>query len=188
MADKSCTHIVIDMLADFIYGTMACQNAENAMLHSIAYINAHQQDRIYYVCDCHPKNHCSFISQGGEWPEHCVKNSRGQEIHLSYYTKFVLPALRPHRTRIFLKGCKPEQEEYSGYNAVNSDGIVLHDVLSHNVIVSGIATEYCVLNTVSDLLEAGYDVQVLEDGLGYVDLKEHKVAIEKMRSLGAKII
>lgn len=187
MTDK-CTHLVIDMLNDFIYGSMACLNAENALMHSIAYINAHIGDEVCFACDAHPKNHCSFIGFGGQWPEHCVVNTRGQEIHEAYYTKTAVPSLRPSLSRIFNKGCNPEQEQYSAFDATNADGVFLHDVLTRHVVVSGIATEFCVLETVTDLLKAGFAVRVLEKGLAYVDFEGHKAALEKMRERGAELI
>ncbi|MDD2289631.1 MAG: isochorismatase family protein [Bacteroidales bacterium] len=188
MYEQSRTHIVVDMLNDFISGSMACQNAENAMTHSINYINLHPADKVVYVCDTHPENHCSFTGHGGQWPPHCVINTSGQEIHLSYYTRVNDPNMRPHLMRIFRKGSSAMKEEYSGFNAVRSDGKSLTSILTKQVIVSGIATEYCVFETVKDLVEAEYDVQVLLEGLAYVNQKDHRAAIENMKSLGVKFV
>ncbi len=188
MSENTRTHIVVDMLNDFISGTMACLNAENALLHSINYINTQVADKVVYVCDTHPTNHCSFSSQGGLWPAHCVVNTPGHEIHLSYYTRINDPNKRPHLTRIFRKGTSPVKVEYSGCQAVRSDGTPLNEILTKRVIVSGIATEYCILETVKDLVQAGYQVQVLLEGLGYVNGKDHRAAVEEMKSLGVKFI
>ena len=188
MYEHSKTHIVVDMLNDFISGSMACQNAENAMLHSINYINLHPGDNVIYVCDTHPYNHCSFSGYGGQWPPHCVVNTSGQEIHLSYYTRVNDPNKRPHLMRIFRKGTSSMKEEYSGFNAVRADKTPLNKTLPKQVIVSGVATEYCIFETVKDLVEAEYEVQVLMEGLGYVNQKDHRAAIENMKSLGVKFI
>lgn len=188
MYEQARTHIVVDMLNDFISGTMACQNAENAMIHSINYINTHPDDKVVYVCDTHPVNHCSFTGHGGQWPPHCVVNTSGGEIHLSYYTRVNDPNMRPHLMRIFRKGTDTGKEEYSGFNAARSDGTLLHKVLTKQVIVSGIATEFCVYETVKNLVEAEFDVQVLLEGLAYVNQKDHRAAIENMKSLGVKFI
>lgn len=182
------THIVVDMLNDFISGPMACLNAENAMNHGINYITLHPNDKVIYVCDAHPANHCSFTENGGVWPAHCVVNTLGQEIHLSYYTRLNEPTHRPHLTRIFKKGTQADKEEYSAFNAVRADGVRLKDVLTKSVIVSGVATEFCVFETVKDLVEAEFEVQVLLEGLGYVSQKEHRAAIENMKNLGVKLI
>lgn len=188
MSETNKTHIVVDMLNDFISGTMACLNAENALSHSINYINTHPADKVVYVCDTHPVNHCSFTGYGGQWPAHCVVNTSGHEIHLSYYTRINDPNKRPHLNRIFHKGTSPIKEEYSGFQAVRSDGTPLSKILTKQVVVSGIATEYCILETVKDLVEAGHEVQVLLEGLGYVNQKDHRAAIEHMKSIGVKFI
>ena len=188
MYEHSRTHIVVDMLNDFITGSLACQNAENAMTHSINYINLHPHDKVVYVCDTHPVNHCSFTGHGGQWPPHCVVNTSGQEIHLSYYTRVNDPNARPHLMRIFRKGTDPLKEEYSAFNARRSDGTPLQKILTKQVIVSGITTEYCVFETVRELVEAEFDVQVLLEGLAYVNQKDHRAAIENMKSLGVKFV
>lgn len=188
MYDKVRYHLVVDMLNDFISGPMACTNAENAMNHIITYINAHPEDGVLYVCDAHPANHCSFVQNGGAWPAHCIKNTRGQEIHLSFYTCTREPRTRPHLMRIFNKGTQANEEQYSGFNAKCTNGDILHKVVGKKIVVSGLATEYCVLNTVKDFLEAGVEVSVLLEGLAYVNVKDHKAALDQMRSLGAKFI
>lgn len=188
MSEQNVTHIVVDMLNDFISGTMACLNVENALSHSINYINQHPSHQVVYVCDTHPVNHCSFIEYGGKWPPHCVVNTPGQEIHVSYYTRLNDPNKRPHLKRVFRKGTSPMKEEYSGFGAVRSDGVKLQEVLTKQVVVSGIATEYCILETVKDLVGAGHQVQVVLEGLGYVNQKDHRAAIEHMKSMGVKFI
>ena len=56
------------------------------------------------------------------------------------------------------------------------------------MIVSGIATEYCVKNTVMDLLKNGFEVAVLKDGLAYLEAQGHEEALAEMRAMGAQII
>ncbi len=90
--------------------------------------------------------------------------------------------------RIFRKGTSPLKEEYSGFNALRSDKTPLNKILPKQVIVSGVATEYCIFETVKDLVEAEIEVQVLMEGLGYVNQKDHRAAIENMKSLGVKFI
>lgn len=187
MENRRC-HIIVDMLNDFISGPMACQNAENAMTHILNYVNLHPEDPLFYVCDTHPAKHCSFVRNGGLWPDHCVRNTRGQEIHLGFYTRVTDPEKRPHLSRIYRKGMDPDKEQYSAVEAVRYDGTLLKDVVDKSVIVSGLATEYCVLETVKDLVAAEFDVQVLLEGLGYVTLKDHKAALETMKTLGVKFV
>ena len=194
---KDCALVVVDMLYDFIDGSMACQHAEEAVQASLDFIRektAEPQETeevirgafpILFVRDFHPADHCSFQEQGGPWPPHCVQGTHGAEVH---------EALAPYMDEAltFFKGYKQEVEQYSGFEGINEAGQSLHDVLDimdiKNVYVCGIATEYCVRNTCEDLLKAGYNVFLLQEAIGYVDAEGHKQALPKMEAEGIRLI
>ncbi|MDR2585209.1 MAG: isochorismatase family protein [Prevotellaceae bacterium] len=181
------THIVVDVLNDFIVGSMVCLHAQEAVIKIIEHINAHPEDEVLYVCDAHPANHYSFETHGGIWPVHCVKSSFGQAIDISFYTRLLRPRHRPRISEnVFEKGTHPELEEYSGYLARCKTGKTLKERLIHGqaILVSGIATEYCVLETVKDLLQDGHPIEILTDGLGYVTFEGHREALAKMGEKG----
>ena len=190
--DGRHVHIVVDVLNDFISGSMACLHAQEAISKIIERINAYPQESVLYVCDAHPVNHCSFMPQGGPWPVHCVKHSFGQAIDLSFYTRLQRSYQRPRISEnVFEKGYNTEQEEYSGYHALcHHSKKILREALSphQNILVSGIATEFCVFETVSDLLRDGLQIELLQEGLGYVTLEGHRQALAQMREMGVRII
>lgn len=178
-------HIVVDMLYDFIDGSMACGNAENAVAEVIKYINAHPDEKVVYVCDSHPSDHSSFINEGGIWPSHCVQGTRGAEIHKSFYTDVINPSNRPDENRnIFRKGRTRNEEQYSGFESVNINEVLLKDCVGKDLIISGIATEYCVKNTLLEFLNAGSNIELLVNGLGYVDKNGH---VETLKELENKV-
>lgn len=194
---KDSALIVVDMLYDFIDGSMACQGADKAIENSLKYIEketaATDPDDsgvrsiypILFIRDHHPANHCSFAEQGGPWPVHCVQSTHGADIH---------EALEPYASEdlTFFKGEDPSKEQYSGFEGLNPAGQSLQEVLElmdiKNVVVCGIATEYCVRNTAEDLLKAGFKVYVLKDCIAYVDAKGHEEALEAMEKEGIKLI
>ena len=187
---------VVDMLYDFIDGSLACQNAENAVKSTLAFIDAQTKGQggedheildtfpILFIRDHHPADHSSFKEQGGIWPAHCVAGTRGAEIHSD-----LAPYAREELT--FDKGCDRNTEQYSGFEGVNNAGQPLSEVLelldTTDVYVCGIATEYCVRNTCEDLLKAGFKVHLLKDCIAYVDLQGHDKAIEEMAAKGISI-
>ena len=57
-----------------------------------------------------------------------------------------------------------------------------------DVYVCGIATEFCVKNTVEDMLKGGLNVYIVEDCLAYVNEEGHKKALKEMKEDGAKIL
>lgn len=188
--------VVVDMLYDFIDGSLACQNADQAVKETLKFIDAQTKGQggedheildtfpILFIRDHHPADHSSFKEQGGIWPSHCVAGTRGGEIH---------EELQPYACEelTFDKGCNKEKEQYSGFEGENEAGQSLGEILelldTEEVYVCGIATEYCVRNTCEDLLKAGFKVHLLKDCLAYVDHAGHLKALEEMRAEGIRI-
>lgn len=190
--------VVVDMLYDFIDGSLACENAGNAVDNTLKFIDkVTAADKaeddveildtypILFICDHHPSNHSSFREYGGIWPPHCVQGTRGGEIHEN---------LRPYATEelTFYKGCDKEVEQYSGFEGLNPCGQSLAEVLElldiNNVFVCGIATEYCVRNTCEDLQKAGFKVNLLSDCLAWVDHAGHLAALDALRTEGIHLL
>lgn len=185
--------VVVDMLYDFIDGSLACVHSEEAVANTLKFIDLQTKNQagedneildtfpILFIRDHHPANHSSFVAYGGQWPAHCVAGTRGGGIHAD-----LLPYVREELT--FDKGCDAACEQYSGFEGLNSVGQPLGEVLelldTTDVYVCGIATEYCVRNTCEDLLKAGFKVHLLRDCLGYVSLEGHKEALPQMQSEG----
>lgn len=187
---------VVDMLYDFIDGSLACHNAENAVKETLRFIDSQTKGQggedheildtfpILFIRDHHPADHSSFKENGGIWPSHCVAGTRGGDIHenLKPYAKEELT---------FDKGCDRDVEQYSGFEGVNTAGQSLGEILelldTTDVYVCGIATEYCVRNTCEDLLKAGFRVHLLKDCIAYVDPDGHVKALEEMAAEGIGI-
>jgi len=195
---KDAALVVVDMLYDFIDGSMACAEAETAVRKSLAWLEKNvpsvkPDDQliegspvpVLFVCDSHPSDHSSFQAEGGPWPPHCVAGTHGAEIHTD-----LIPWV--DSDMVFRKGCDRAVEQYSGFEGLNGAGQSLAEVLEildiHTVYVCGIATEYCVRNTAEDLLKAGFEVRVLQDALGYVEYKGHLEALEAMRAEGIQLV
>ena len=184
---KTC--IVVDDVYAFIDGSMACQNGSRSVLESIRYINSQKDlDQVVYVQEYHPKNHCSFLDQGGIWPPHGIGGTRESEIAQEFYLQIQQEKFRPGEENIFRKGENPLVEEYSGYLAKNTNGCLLKDRIGKETVVCGIATEYCVKQTVLDLLDGGFQVSVLEKGLAYIDEEGHKKTLEELKQKGVIIL
>ena len=177
-------HLVVDMLYDFIDGTLACGNAENAVHEVVKYINAHPDQKVIYITDYHPANHSSFKEYGGIWPAHCVQGTHGGAIHEAFYTDVINPANRPDPERnIFRKGEQVDKEQYSGFESVGPDGRLLSQCVGKDLVISGIATEYCVKNTLMEFLNTGHNIELLVPGLGYVDKKGHDATMKELEKL-----
>lgn len=136
---------------------------------------------IFFTRDWHPRNHRSFKEQGGTWPTHCVKGTRGARFH---------PDLKvPRRARIVSKATGPDVEAYSGFQETEL-AKELQRLGTRELFVGGLATDYCVKNTVLDGLAAGFRVYLLSDCVEGVNLKpsDSARAVEEMLAKGARSI
>lgn len=194
---KDSALVIVDMLYDFIDGSLACLNSRNAVNAAADFIkelkngeNAEDENEItdtypvIFVCDNHPADHCSFKGNGGTWPPHCIRETHGSAIHDMLRT-FSSEELT------FFKGYDRDKEQYSGFGSMNKAGQSLGEVLElmdiKTVYVCGIATEFCVRSTCEDLLDSGYNVILLREALGYTNENNHLLALEEMREEGIRI-
>ena len=126
--------VVVDMLYDFIDGSLACQNSEEAVRQTLRFIDFQTAGQggeeheildtfpILFVRDHHPADHSSFMDQGGIWPVHCVAGTHGGDIHQD-----LLPYVTEELT--FDKGCDKSVEQYSGFEGMNCAGQSLGEIL-----------------------------------------------------------
>ncbi|MBS7291486.1 MAG: isochorismatase family protein [Candidatus Cryptobacteroides sp.] len=194
---KDSATVVVDMLYDFIDGSLACIGGEEAVEETRKFLEKNLEGEgdaaveildtkpVLFIRDHHPADHSSFKDFGGIWPAHCVAGTRGGEIH-----EKLLPFVNEDLT--FDKGCERAVEQYSGFDGRNAAGQPLGEVLSlmdiKTVYVCGIATEYCVRSTCEDLLKAGFKVQLLKDCLAYVNEEGHRKALEEMAAEGIELV
>ena len=61
--------------------------------------------------------------------------------------------------------------------------ISLKDYANKDIVISGIATEYCVKNSVEEFLNSGRNIELLLEGLAYVDFEGHKKTIEELEQV-----
>ncbi|MEM1582368.1 MAG: nicotinamidase [Candidatus Bathyarchaeia archaeon] len=131
--------------------------------------------------DWHPPNHASFKDYGGPWPPHCIQGTQGAKFHSGLHL--------PKRAIIISKATDPFKEAYSGFEGtgLRED---LREAGVRRVFVGGLATEYCVKNTVLDALKYGFEVFLLEDAVKGIDVTPGDVdkAIKEMLNKGAKKI
>jgi nicotinamidase/pyrazinamidase len=173
--------LVIDIQNDFLPGgRLAVKEGDHVIPVMNNYIDRFIQRQlpVFATRDWHPKNHGSFIKQGGPWPDHCIAGSNGAEFARSLH----LPANAP----VFSTGIEVENDGYSGFE--NPDLNKLLEKLSvSRLFIGGLATDYCVLHTVCDALNRNYKVLLLTDAVCAVNVhnQDGEQAINKMISKGA---
>lgn len=194
--------IVVDMQNDFMPGgPMGTKGADglvpviNALMDKFPVVVATQ--------DWHPKDHNSFaINHPGHkvgdviregnieqilWPAHCVQHTKGAE--------FVKGLKSDRFDHVFHKGVDRMVDSYSTFfdNAhLRETGLAdyLHKRGIKEVALVGVATDFCVLYSVLDALELGFDVTVVVDGCRAINLMQGdgEKAFERMENEGAHLV
>jgi nicotinamidase/pyrazinamidase len=142
---------------------------------------------VVYTQDWHPPVTPHFAKDGGIWPVHCVADSWGAQLH---------PALRIAGPVVH-KGVSGE-DGYSGFtmrhpvtgSASSTDlEAILRRRDIEQVVIAGLATDYCVLATAQDAVALGFGTTVLRDAVAAVDLQpgDGERALAAMAEAGAAI-
>jgi nicotinamidase/pyrazinamidase len=137
-------------------------------------------DVVVATRDWHPPDHGSFTERGGIWPVHCVQGTPGAELY---------PGLDQSNVDVVVdKGQDPGTEGYSGFQATKLEDLLRERGIDR-VTVVGLATDYCVKNTVLDARALGFDVDVDESAIRAVDVEagDGQQAIDEMRAAGARV-
>lgn len=158
-------------------------------------------EKVVSSLDWHPANHGSFASQHqvapytqGQldglaqtfWPDHCVQNSQGAALH---------PLLNERGIdKTFYKGENPQVDSYSAFfdngrrQATELNAWLMQQRIT-DLIIMGLATDYCVKFTVLDALELGYTVNVIIDGCRGVNIQpqDSTQAFIEMAAAGATL-
>jgi nicotinamidase/pyrazinamidase len=132
---------------------------------------------VYATRDWHPSNHVSFKAQGGPWPPHCIQFTPGAEFH---------PGLElPTEAVIVSKADNTDRDAYSMFDGTDmAERLKVAGV--QEIIVCGLATDYCVKATALDGMQAGFRVTVVEDAIRGVEVTpgDSQKAIGEMKATG----
>jgi len=175
--------IVVDVQNDFCPGgALAVAHGDEVVptLNKLIDQFLKENSPVYKSRDWHPAKTKHFAAYGGTWPVHCVQGTLGAEFH---------PKLRDDpRIEIISKGLG-DKDCYSAFDETDL-AVKLRDQGVNEVLVGGLATDYCVKNTVLDAVKNGFQAKALTNAMRAVDLQpgDGARAIEEMRAAGAEIV
>jgi nicotinamidase/pyrazinamidase len=183
MSEPRQALIVVDVQNDFCPGgALAVPHGDEVIepLNKLIDEFLERGAPVYKSRDWHSPTTKHFAAYGGTWPVHCVRNTPGAEFH---------PALRDDpRITVISKGLG---DTYC-YSAFDDSDLAaqLNEQKVDEVVVGGLATDYCVKNTVLDALKNGFKVKAVESAMRAVDLQpgDGARAIDEMREAGAAIV
>lgn len=184
---KDAALLIVDFQNDFCAGgTLAVPGAEEIVsrLNEYGMFFSRLGLPIFASRDWHPRESRHFRDFGGLWPVHCVQETEGAAFHTDLRL--------PDNTIIISKGINPKGDDYSCFSAHDEAGTQFTALLEERGIstlyVGGVATDYCIKETVLDALRYGFTAVILQDGIRGVDVSEGDSAraIAAMTSAGAE--
>ena len=161
------TLIIVDFQYDFFNpnGALYVNGSEKVEEELSQYIKVSTDiDEVIFTVDWHAPGHCSFKTNGGEWPMHCVQFTEGAGISQKLMNSCIEKGIT---VKVFKKGNCEDEEEYGAFDHMRlcKDGeqyrIEVNNISNSSkqfidnsdIEICGIALDYCVLNTAKNLLE-----------------------------------
>jgi len=204
MPHKNLAVVLVDFQSDFTeekQGSLAVPGTDKNYIMEVIDATKRFVDNnlsVYATQDWHPENHVSFytnhpgahpfdtIEINGRsqimWPPHCIQGTEGADILID----------KNSLKRVIQKGMDPRFDSYSGFADDGGKKTQLKEILKEEggteLIIYGLATDYCVKATVLDAIKAGFRVHLLLDLCRGVLPETTASAIEKMRTYGVDII
>jgi nicotinamidase/pyrazinamidase len=183
--------IVVDVQNDFAdpSGSLAVSGAEAVVGRASEEVQraVTAGAAVLYTQDWHPPSTPHFAKDGGTWPAHCVAGTWGAELHPALL--IAGPSVR--------KGSNGE-DGYSGFTMRDpitgeEQPTELEAMLRQRgvteVIICGLATDYCVRATALDAVRLGFETAVLADAVAAVDLApgDGARAVREMLAAGVRL-
>ena len=180
--------IIVDVQADFCSGgSLAVPNGDEvvSILNEFSRFCASRGWLVFASRDWHKPTTKHFLANGGEWPVHCVVDSDGAKFHKD---------LDLFNATIITKGAG-DSNDYSAFtgfigdnNPITSLETALKIMCVEEVLVGGLATDFCVKETVLSACKLGLKTNFLSNASRAVSQKGYDLAIDEMTRAGARCI
>jgi nicotinamidase/pyrazinamidase len=195
--------IVVDLQGDFTTyknGSLAVAGTDEAFVNKVQKVTQELSAKGYPIFgtqDWHPGDHISFFSNhAGKkpfeamqiegrtqvlWPPHCVQGTENARVIVD--NNLFLAIVKKGKDKRF--------DSYSGFQDDGGAKTEMNRILMKNgikeLIVYGIATDYCVKATAIDAAAAGFKVTVIEGLSKGVAPDTTAKALEEMKAKGITI-
>jgi nicotinamidase-related amidase len=172
--------VVVDAQYDFAHkdGSLYVPGAEECVKKIIDFIEKHRRDivKVIFTMDNHPTDHCSLKANGGPWPNHCMQGTEGQKVLAE-----LIEACEKNMVgyKFLKKGEKPDVMDYTafansrkvGYATILKSSTDTLTVYNDQFVVCGFAGDYCVKDSIADLIKVvgAENIKVFRDGVADID-------------------
>jgi len=142
--------VVTDVQRDFFDPSGSLYVKGGELLPAKIAAVAASYDAIIFTMDWHPGNHCSFKTQGGIWPPHCVAYTQGAGLADEFSD---ILALGEDKVQLYFKAYKKDMEQYGAFTDLDEDSTIYKWLKNCECVdICGIAGDYCVKETTDVVL------------------------------------
>lgn len=172
--------VVVDAQGDFARkgGSLYVHGAEECVKKIVGFIEKHRRDivKVIFTMDNHPEDHCSLKVNGGPWPNHCMQGTEGQKI-----LPELIEACEKNMVdyKFLKKGENADVLDYTafansrkvGYATILKSSTDTLTVYNDQFVVCGFAGDYCVKDSIADLIKVvgAENIKVFRDGIADID-------------------
>lgn len=182
--------VVVDVQNDFAApgGSLYVRGAEEAVAainREIMWARA-AGAVLAYTQDWHPDRTPHFAQDGGVWPVHCVAGSPGAAFHTALEVHAGAPVIRKGTGGEDGYSAFSVRHPHSGERFSTALEAELRDRGVQQLVIVGLATDYCVKETGLDAVRLGFEATVVLDAVRAVNLEagDGERALAALREAG----
>jgi nicotinamidase/pyrazinamidase len=173
--------LIVDLQNDFLppAGALAVPDGDQVIAPIDELVASGRFELVVATRDWHPPDHASFASQGGEWPDHCVRGTPGAQLSARLDVSAV--------DAVIDKGVERTAAGYSAFE-VEALRALLREAHVDAVTITGLATDVCVLHTALDALREGLRVTISTRAVRGIDAHRTAAALAELSDAGARVV
>jgi nicotinamidase-related amidase len=156
--------IVVDMLNDFVTGSLKCDRAQRIIPHIKDLIEGFRKQKLPVIFANDSHFHSDFEME--KWGAHAIEGTEGAEV---------IPEFAPHEDDITVG-----KHVYSSFFETPLDSI-LRSRKVDTVVLTGLHTHLCVRHTAADAFFRGYKIMVPENGVDSFTEEDHKSGLAYLK-------
>ena len=158
--------LIIDMLNDFVTGSLKCERAKHIIPKLKKLIKAAREHNVpvIYCNDAHYPEDFEVVRK---WGKHAMKGTKGAQV---------IPELKPTKKDYII-----EKRTYSSFYETGLDPLLRSLYNGEGVktlILCGLHTNICVRHTAADAFFRGYRLIIAEDGVEAFTKKDHEEGLK----------
>jgi nicotinamidase-related amidase len=157
--------LVVDMLNDFVTGSLACDRGK-AIVPATAELLDAARDKGIPVIFCNDAHIAGIDRELKLWGDHAIAGTKGAEV---------IPELK-----LSYKDYVVPKRRYSGFFQTDLD-LLLRELGVNTVIMTGLHAHMCVRHTSADAYQYGYDVVVAKDATDSFTEEDYNYGIKYLK-------